>query len=59
MNENALDKALQSWHKASGPLSADTNGLWQEPAPAPDAGGPSLPFITYTVIGSLPDARGT
>ena len=55
MNENDLDKALQAWHGGSGPLSESTNGLWQEPAPSPDSGGPTLPFITYTVIGSLPD----
>lgn len=55
MNQNDLDKALQAWYDGSGPLSSITNGLWQEPAPPPDAGGPKLPYITYTLIGSLPD----
>ena len=55
MNQNALDMALQAWYTGDGLLSSATNGLWQEPAPSPDAGGPTLPYITYNIVGSLPD----
>ena len=51
---NAVDQALQSWYRSS-TLPGITNGLWPDMAPPGDAGGPALPFITYTMTDVAPD----
>jgi len=52
---NAIDQALQSWYGGDGVLPGIVNGLWPDLAPPRDAGGPELPYITYTMTGVVPD----
>ena len=49
-----LDEALQLWYNSGATLQGATNGLWPDPAPQADAGGPEFPFITYNIVGDIP-----
>ena len=49
------ERALRTWFRADAALMTLTNGLYPEPAPPRDAGGPALPFVTYNLTGVSPD----